>query len=240
MKRWDVEDHGGAATIEAEDGDWVRFNDVAPLIEMPTGGDDLGLLAGVRTLLDAVRAQLNRVEDQLKAEKRARDDAERTPTERLLHAVEVEKYTAWYFGGDADASRFAKFRVGIDAIISERDEARATARVLAHAYEHDSRPPDAVVKRALGYPVVPGAPEASPVARVDSTVAWEKLLAAAASYRDQESGGPDPSTAPSDNLLAQNALEQLAHMRDTDQLRGDEVETLGEVLYRWLEGKVRP
>lgn len=37
----------------------------------------------------------------------------------------------------------------------ERDEARATARVLAHAYETDNRPPSDVVARALAYPVKP-------------------------------------------------------------------------------------
>jgi len=36
----------------------------------------------------------------------------------------------------------------------ERDQARAEARILAHAYQHDSRPPAAVVARALAYPVV--------------------------------------------------------------------------------------
>lgn len=33
-----------------------------------------------------------------------------------------------------------------------RDAARADARVLAHAYTHDSRPPADVVERALAYP----------------------------------------------------------------------------------------
>jgi hypothetical protein len=37
----------------------------------------------------------------------------------------------------------------------ERDTSRADARILAHAYEHDSRPPADVVKRALAYPVKP-------------------------------------------------------------------------------------
>lgn len=35
----------------------------------------------------------------------------------------------------------------------ERDEARTTARILAHAYQHDCRPPDAAVERAIQYPV---------------------------------------------------------------------------------------
>jgi hypothetical protein len=39
--------------------------------------------------------------------------------------------------------------------IRERDEARATARVLAHAYTTDNRPPGDLVKQALAYPVRP-------------------------------------------------------------------------------------
>ena len=38
---------------------------------------------------------------------------------------------------------------------SQRDEARAIARVLAHAYERDSRPPGEVVRDALAFPVMP-------------------------------------------------------------------------------------
>jgi hypothetical protein len=37
----------------------------------------------------------------------------------------------------------------------ERDEARAIARCLAHAFEHDSRPPADMVRTALTYPVQP-------------------------------------------------------------------------------------
>lgn len=40
----------------------------------------------------------------------------------------------------------------------ERDEARAHARVLAHAYLHDSRPPRRVVDASLAYPAVAPAP----------------------------------------------------------------------------------
>lgn len=39
--------------------------------------------------------------------------------------------------------------------IVERDEARAAARTLAHAYEHSSRPPAETVARSLAYPVRP-------------------------------------------------------------------------------------
>ena len=47
----------------------------------------------------------------------------------------------------------------------ERDKLDSRgARVLAHSYRHDSRPPEEVVERALAYPIstpaVPTAPEA--------------------------------------------------------------------------------
>lgn len=41
---------------------------------------------------------------------------------------------------------------------NERDGARAIARVLAHAYTHDSRPPAEVVADALAFPVFPRLP----------------------------------------------------------------------------------
>ena len=41
-----------------------------------------------------------------------------------------------------------------DRLVEERDSARAIARVLAHAYEHESRPPPHMVKEALEYPVI--------------------------------------------------------------------------------------
>lgn len=40
-------------------------------------------------------------------------------------------------------------------LVRERDEARADARVLAHAYSTDNRPPADVVARALAYPASP-------------------------------------------------------------------------------------
>jgi hypothetical protein len=47
-----------------------------------------------------------------------------------------------------DATRLER-----DAAEVERDTARAYARILAHSYEHDSRPPSDVVERALAFPV---------------------------------------------------------------------------------------
>ena len=38
-------------------------------------------------------------------------------------------------------------------LFDERNEARACARVLAHAYTHDSAPPQEAVTQALTYPV---------------------------------------------------------------------------------------
>jgi hypothetical protein len=38
---------------------------------------------------------------------------------------------------------------------SERDSARAIARVLAHAYESDNRPPQNMVRESLAFPVTP-------------------------------------------------------------------------------------
>ena len=40
-----------------------------------------------------------------------------------------------------------------DTMRTERDNAQANARVLAHAYWHDSSPPEHVVREALAYPV---------------------------------------------------------------------------------------
>lgn len=40
----------------------------------------------------------------------------------------------------------------------DRDEARACARVLAHAYTTDNGPPAQLVEQALAYPVIPETP----------------------------------------------------------------------------------
>lgn len=40
------------------------------------------------------------------------------------------------------------------ALTAERDAARENARILAHAYTHDTRPPRCVVADALTYPAV--------------------------------------------------------------------------------------
>lgn len=43
----------------------------------------------------------------------------------------------------------------VDQLEEQRDEARANARVLAHSYTHDSRPPQSAVDAALAYPNIP-------------------------------------------------------------------------------------
>ncbi len=40
-------------------------------------------------------------------------------------------------------------------LVAERDSARALARVLAHSYKHDSRPPPHFVLEALAFEVAP-------------------------------------------------------------------------------------
>ena len=43
-----------------------------------------------------------------------------------------------------------------DIVRKERDQAMYNARVLAHAWEHDSNPPQRVVKESLNYSINPG------------------------------------------------------------------------------------
>jgi len=46
-----------------------------------------------------------------------------------------------------------KLVLELQQLKTERDQARANARILAHAYRHDSRPPEHVVEESLAYPV---------------------------------------------------------------------------------------
>lgn len=56
----------------------------------------------------------------------------------------------------ADVTAFAHVLISHRALMClERDNARANARILAHSYEHDSRPPARVVAESLAYPVWP-------------------------------------------------------------------------------------
>jgi hypothetical protein len=59
---------------------------------------------------------------------------------------------------DLEKEKLQKWADGLTACMKtlkkQRDEARALARVLAHAYEHDSRPPLHVVQEALSFPII--------------------------------------------------------------------------------------
>jgi hypothetical protein len=50
---------------------------------------------------------------------------------------------------------FQELRTSLERAYCERDEARAYARILAHAFVHDSKPPEVAVQRSLAYPVLP-------------------------------------------------------------------------------------
>lgn len=50
------------------------------------------------------------------------------------------------------------YLMGVRAARSERDDARANARILAHSYQNDCRPPRRAVDAALAYPAVPAVP----------------------------------------------------------------------------------
>lgn len=81
-------------------------------------------------------------------------------------AAEREDRASLEAQGNDLLARFTAERAARETAEVERDEARAAARVLAHAYENDNRPPVFLVERALGYPVVPaclrGVPKGTP------------------------------------------------------------------------------
>ncbi len=57
----------------------------------------------------------------------------------------------------------------VKALTAARDAARANARILAHSYTHDSRPPQRAVDEALAYPADPRANKREKHGRV---IAW--------------------------------------------------------------------
>lgn len=71
--------------------------------------------------------------------------APKVPRDQNLPPTEIECLRA----------EVQQMRTEAEELEDQRDEARATARVLAHAYTHDSLPPRKVVDRALAYPVEP-------------------------------------------------------------------------------------
>lgn len=73
-------------------------------------------------------------------------EEQRDEIERLVFAMNAN-LAAWR-EAHRQADRLAEIK-------GQRDEARALARVLAHSYEHDSRPPSEVVRAALAFPIMP-------------------------------------------------------------------------------------
>jgi hypothetical protein len=78
-------------------------------------------------------------------------------------AVQVQWCQINASAADIATKRYENLAVAFDKLtdvtehlLQERDEARTHARVLAHAYEHDARPPADVVKAALAHPVPSG------------------------------------------------------------------------------------
>lgn len=62
--------------------------------------------------------------------------------EWLLHAIEVEEYSALYFGDAEGAEVFEKFRDGIDRLITERDAATIRAELAEAALARCTRERD--------------------------------------------------------------------------------------------------
>ena len=69
----------------------------------------------------------------------------RVPRAQALPPTEIECLRA----------EVEQLRTEAQELEDQRDEARALARVLAHAYKRDARPPGDVVEQALAYPAVP-------------------------------------------------------------------------------------
>lgn len=101
-----------------------------------------------------------------------RDATKRVSAIRLAELsddLDGDSHTKWeaisYIGtmnSPEDAEFFVAARAGwpaaldaLEAAWKERDEARATARVLAHSYQHNEAPPRWIVAAALGYPARP-------------------------------------------------------------------------------------
>lgn len=56
---------------------------------------------------------------------------------------------------DEQTTLIESHNVSMRIALNQRDEARALARVLAHAYQRDARPPAEVVRDALAFPIFP-------------------------------------------------------------------------------------
>ena len=72
-------------------------------------------------------------------------------TKRIDPALALSRFAKAMDSGDEVEGLQAK----LAAVTAARDEARYNAKILAHAYEHDSRPPARVVAQASAYPARP-------------------------------------------------------------------------------------
>lgn len=63
------------------------------------------------------------------------------------------KHGTYAEGGFCSMCYVEGLTAALDDLRAERDNARAIARVLAHSFEHDTRPPPAMVAEALAFPV---------------------------------------------------------------------------------------
>lgn len=82
---------------------------------------------------------------------------ERMPGLEYIRAHDPGFVSVAYAKNDVDSLLLALAQEVV-ALANERDEARAVARVLAHAYKRDSMPPLAVVREAMAFPVRPEKP----------------------------------------------------------------------------------
>ena len=108
-----------------------------------------------RKIAEAMKGEWIRITDALSdAEVRDSHDFHLVQLSRLTAALDI-------LFPDRPRAGVASIQAAIDKLVelqahkSQRDEDRALARVLAHAYEHDSRPPAEVVRDALAFPVMP-------------------------------------------------------------------------------------
>lgn len=128
--------HGGQVAL-VEPCPWCRIEQLETMLSAANATHDLTLSVAKEAMdrieeREATIARINRRAQA--AESAARENVEAC---RRQGASFGRGLANWYA---------AKMR-------EERDAARAVARVLAHAWRHDSRPPDEVVREAEAYPV---------------------------------------------------------------------------------------
>ena len=132
---------------EAMKGEWIRITGSLSDAEVRDSHDfhlvQLSRLTAALNILfpdrpragvASIHAAIDKLEEQ------------RNEIERLTLAMDAN-LAAWR-EAHRQADKLAEVK-------SQRDAARAIARVLAHAYQRDSRPPAEVVRDALAFPVMP-------------------------------------------------------------------------------------